>query len=201
MDERLIQVFLDTSPNMPRNDTTRQEFRAHRERLFRDNLDAVVERVWDLPSLIVRHSGEYVSLLVEARELYLSGHFYSCVAACGIVNERLIKDALRAAVLINRGGKPEPPSDAALDQLERVDLSALAEFVKEAGVLDEETAKASHALSELRNRYAHARGKSPQADALKAIRFLDTVISGTVSVFRDFEFADGKLVPKASRSE
>ncbi len=47
-------------------------------------------------SLAVRKGNdEYLELLTEARELYRSGHFYSCVAMSGIVAERLVKDLLR----------------------------------------------------------------------------------------------------------
>jgi len=54
-------------------------------------------------------------------------------------------------------------------------------------------------LGKLRNQHAHARGKDPERDALKAIWFLDTVVQDTVSAFKEFEIKDGALVRKATR--
>jgi len=64
------------------------------------------------------------------------------------------------------------PSEVAFDQLERADASAIVRFLKEAGLVTREAAKAADDLGQLRNRYAHARGKDPQPDALKAINLL-----------------------------
>jgi hypothetical protein len=149
----------------------------------------MVERLWDLPSIMVKPEGEYLALLTEARALYLAGHFYACVAMCGIVGERLVKDAFRASVLLQKGGPPQPPSNAALDQLERVEVSGIVRFLKEAELLSGEAAKAAERLCELRNQYAHARGKSSQSDALKAIKLLHILVEATVAVFT-FEIRD-----------
>jgi hypothetical protein len=73
-------------------------------------------------------------------------------------------------------------------------------FLKEAGVLQPEAAKAADKLGQLRNRYAHARGVDAKADALEAVRLLHAIVDDTVSVFKDFEIQDGALVPKTSGS-
>jgi len=91
--------------------------------------------MWDLPPVILKPAGDYLTLLAEARELYTAGHFYSRVAMCGIVAERLAKDVLRAALLIQRSGTPMAPSETAFAQLERVDASAIFRFLKEADLL------------------------------------------------------------------
>jgi hypothetical protein len=111
-----IDLFLDLLSNQPRNDTTRREFaRMLRERCD-EGLEAAVERMWDLPPMAVRPEGEYLALLIEARELYVTGRFYSCVAMCGIVGERLTKDALRASILVQREGVPQVPPASAFDR-------------------------------------------------------------------------------------
>ena len=141
-------------------------------------------------------SGEHVSLLIEARELFLWGHFYSCVAMCGVVGERLAKDVMRASVLVEREGHAHRPKEAAFDQLERVEVSGIVRFLKDAELLSDEAAKACGELGILRNRYAHARGKDPEKDAIEAIRQLHTLVEGTVSLFKDFEIRNGALVRK-----
>jgi hypothetical protein len=71
-------------------------------------------------------------------------------------------------------------------------------FLKNAELLSEDAAKAADKLGELRNAYAHARGKDPQKDAIGAIKWLHLLVEGTVSVLRDFEIRDGIFVRKAS---
>ncbi len=194
-----IDVFLDLLPNQPKNDQTRDSFRQLLQQRFEGALADAVERVWDLPPIILlKPYGEYLSLLIEARDLYLLGHFYSCVAMCGIVGERLAKDVFRASVLVQKGGPPHPPPETAFDQLERVEVNGIVRFLREAKLISAKAAKSAERLGQLRNQYAHARGKAPQPDALKAIKLLHTLVEDTVSVFKEFEIKDGALVPKAT---
>ena len=93
---KFMDVFLDLLPNQPKTDQTRESFRQILRQRFEGRLTDAVERVWELPPMILKPHGEYLALLLEAREIYLAGHFYSCVAMCGIVGERLVKDMFRA---------------------------------------------------------------------------------------------------------
>jgi hypothetical protein len=142
--------------------------------------------------------GIYSDLLEEARNLFLAGYFYSCVAMCGIVGERIIKDKMRASILVKKDDKVQSPESTAFDQFEHVDVSSIARFLNRAYILSDEAAKAAKDLGELRNSYAHARGDNPEADAINAIKLLHTLIEGTVSVFKDHEIKDGVLVRKAA---
>jgi hypothetical protein len=196
---QFMDVFLDLLPNQPKNEQTRESFRQLLRQRFEDTLTDAVERVWDLPSIVVKPQGEYLTLLLEARALYLTGHFYSCVAMCGIVGERLVKDVFRASVLVQQGGAPQSPPEAAFNQLERVEVSGIIRFLKEAGLLNAEATRAAESLGQLRNQYAHARGQSPQPDALKAITLLHTLVEDTVSVFKEFEIKDGIFVHKTTQ--
>jgi hypothetical protein len=114
---------------------------------------------------------------------------------CGIVGERLLKDMFRASILIQ---KAAIPASAALDQLERTGARAIAEFLSECGLLGDAAQQAAEKLQTLRNRYAHASGSNPQEDAISAIKFLHCIVEGTVSVFKDFELRNGKLVQRAN---
>src|ERR1700733_10731715 len=192
MSDQFINVFLDLLPNQPKNDQTRASFGDMLRREFEKRLPNAVERIWELPPLILlKPFGDYVGLLTETRELFIAGHFYSCVAMCGIVGERLVKDMFRASVLVQRDGNASPPSDVAFDQLERVEINGIIRFLKETEVLGVDAYKAAMKLGELRNQYAHARGKDPQGDAAGAIALLHTLVEGTVSVFKDFEITSG----------
>lgn len=131
-----------------------------------------------------------MELLLEARELFLHGYFYSCVAMCGIVAERLVKDLLRTSLLVNKAGHISRPDDGALNQLERVDVNGMVRFLKEAGLLEDGAAKAASRLGELRNVHAHARGMQPESDATEAIAYLQTIVEATVSMFPHSESGD-----------
>lgn len=195
-----IPVFLDMTPNEPKNDQTR-EARGQRLRLqLEQRLGDAVERMWDLPAVILHDpQAEYLKLLLEARELYVDGRFYACVAMCGIVSERLVKDLVRASVLVSTTTGPVQPPPEAFDSLERVEVSGLVQFLNKAALLGDEATKAAKGLIEFRNAYAHARGKNPPAEALQAIKLLHTIVEATVSVFKDHEIKDGALVKKASQ--
>ena len=189
-------AFSDLSSNEPKDDATRSKFRQLTTEQFNLKLADSIERMWELPPVILKSGGDYVNLLVEARDLFKMGYFYACVAMCGIVNERLLKDLLRESVLISVNGKTTPPNEEAFEQLERIEISALIRFLNKMKLITDDMKRAATNLIELRNRYAHARGNDPPADALKSIGFLQTMIDGTVSLLKDFEIKDGKLIRK-----
>ena len=189
---------MDLLPNQPKNDEVREFFRSFLRKRFEGRLEESAERIYELPPMIVKDpAGDYFALLREARDLFVAGCFYSCVAMCGIVGERLVKDFLPASILVERGDGPERPSDEAFDQLERVEVWALVQFLKKTALLSDDAAKAWQELGTLRNKYAHARGKDPQPEALEAIQYLHTLVEGTVSVFKDHEIKEGVFAKKA----
>lgn len=195
-----MDAFLDLRPNLPRNDDTREEFRSFLREELERILPEAVERIWELPPIILKEPfADYRELLVEARALFVAGHFYACVAMCGIVGERLVKDLLRTSVLIEKDGAIQRPGDVVFDQFERVDISSIVRFLKEAELLRPQASKSATDLIQLRNDYAHARGKEPVKDATKAIKWLHAVVEDTVSVFKRYEVKNGTLVRKAAR--
>jgi hypothetical protein len=197
MSDQFMNVLLDVMPNMPRNEQTRESFGNILRQKFEQRLPDAVERIWELPPIILqRPEGEHARILLEARELFIAGHFYSCVAMCGIVGERLVKDMFRAAVLVYKAGNAIHPADEAFDQLERVEVNGIIRFLNKADLLGDDAKRAAIELGELRNSYAHARGREPQTDAIKAIKLLHTLVEGTVSIFKDFEITDRGLVRK-----
>ena len=165
----------------PDNEQTREEIRQDLCRRFEKKLPETVERIWKLPNIALKYPVRiYIELLLEGRDLFLDGYFYSCVAMCGIAGERIIKDELRASVLIKKGDQTQSSDSIAFDQFERVDISSIARFLSKAEILSDEAAKAVNDLIQLRNSYAHARGEKPEEDAIKAIEWLHTLVEGTV---------------------
>lgn len=198
MSEKLMPVHIDFLAGQPKTDQSREEIGTLLKGRFDRLLPSAVDRYLDLPKIAVMNpSDEYCALLLEARDLFVAGHFYSCVAMCGIVAERLVKDVFRKSVLIRKNGNIERPTEVVFDQMERVEAIRFTDFLAKAGLLEAAAVEAVRKLAELRNKYAHARGKNPQADAADAIKMLHTLVDGTVSVFKDFEIKEGRFVPKA----
>lgn len=195
-DEQYRNLYIDFLSNQPKTDDTREKFREILRENLEKRLGESVDRMWELPQLAIEPEGEYLSLLLESRELFVHGRFYSCVAMCGIVGERLIKDLLRVSILVKDNDAAKAPSERAFDQLEHVEVYGLINFLREAKILRDDAATAARKLGELRNRYAHSRGKDAPSDALTAIQLLHTIVEGTVSIFKDFQIKDGVLVEK-----
>ena len=165
-DKPKMPVCVDFTPNQAKEPLLAEDLRTSLHQHLDDEIDGILARQSQLPILIVHDSGEYVQLLVEARDLYCHGFFYACVAMCGIVSERIIKDILRAALRIQTVAGTSGVSEEALDQLERVEVAALTQFVAACGIISKNTRIVAAKLVELRNKYAHARGKNPQSDAI-----------------------------------
>lgn len=199
MSEQMMQVYIDLLSNQPKTKQAKEQNRQMLRQRFEERLPAAVERIWQMPPIILHNpEGEYVQLLLESRELFIYGFFYSCVSMCGIVGERLIKDMFRDAVLIFKEGQPPfRPKPEAFNQLERVEVNGIIRFLNEAGLLDNAARKAAEELGTLRNKYAHARGEKPEEDAVEAIKWLYKLVEGTVSVFKSLEIKDGAFVRKA----
>jgi hypothetical protein len=189
------KAYMDNRSKSPRTDKQRKKFQVELTREFEMKLPAMIERIWELPCLNIKSvSEQYADLLIEARALFENGYFYSCVAMCGIVGERLIKDVLRNSVFIEKDGDNQRPSDSAFDQLERVEVSGIVKFLKEAGLLSKDAATAARKLGQLRNDYAHSRGKNPETDAIEAVKYLHAIVEDTVSIFKGFDLKRGVMM-------
>ena len=165
---------------------------------YENKLKEAVERLASLPALLVHH-GEYCNLLVEARDLYVHEYYYSCIAMCGIVAERIAKDLFTRNILIIKENKAVFPPENAKRDLESFGAREICTFLINAGILNDTLKTSFKELGELRNKYAHAGGKEPQKDAVKAIKYLHAIVEGTVSIFKDFEIHEGKLVRKREK--
>lgn len=182
---RLRPAYIDVLSNTPKSDQGKRQIEALLNEEFAKDLPQSVDRLLDLPPILVEaRRPEYIALLTEARALFVAGHFYACVAMCGIVGERILMDRARDFVFV-KGKKPMmvvPLPEEAASELEYLGTNRLIGFLVSAGALDESAAKSARRLSDLRNTYAHARGKDPHSDSRSAIKWLHELIDGTVSL-------------------
>jgi hypothetical protein len=141
------------------------------------------ERLSQLPPLLIE-AGRYCELLREARDVFVDGHFYACVAMCGISFERFQRD------------KAEPYGATRKHKMPRV-----RKILQENKVLKEETLALCKKMAKLRNDYAHGDGPKPKEDALKALTWMHSFIDKETNLMRDYVIVDGVLSRKRGTGE
>jgi hypothetical protein len=211
-------VYMDFMPNSLINEAAKRQEAELLKSQFEAKVDQIVERHASLPAFLV-HQGEgfkFTSLLVEARELFTHGYFYSCVAMCGMATERIAKDLYVSGFTL-----PNTNRDKLITNLEHLNFTKIVDFLKEIGRINKETRSTMLQMGTLRDKYIHTKGPLPefagdggsiqeqrnqkikeqQEDAEKAIRYLHKVLEGTFSVFKNYMIRQGRLVPKDSTQE
>lgn len=198
-DNEIIRIYVDPRPSElfhSFSSKQRQKFIAQKLRHhFEEEVNGAVDRYLSLPELRV-YDGGYTLLLREARNLYIYGYYYSCVAMCGVSAERISKDLFITSISIRMGAKVVQPPKECIANLESFGVKQICDFLINAGVIKQSLRPAFRALGKLRNDYAHAGGKKPEEDAKEAIGHLHTIVEGTVSSLMDFDIKNGKYIRK-----
>jgi len=141
------------------------------------------ERLSQLPPLLIE-VGPYCKLLREARDVFVDGYFYACVAMCGISFERFQRD------------KAEPYGATRKHKMPQV-----RKILQENRVLKVETLAMCKKMAKLRNDYAHGDGLKPKEDALKALTWMHSFINNETNLMRDYVIVDGLLSRKHTTGE
>ena len=133
------------------------------------------ERLSQLPPLLIE-DGPYCRLIREARDVFVDGHFYACVAMCAISFERFQRD------------KAEPHGAMQKDKMSRI-----RDILKKNRVLSSKTLSLCKSMAELRNKYAHGYGLNPKEDALRSLEWMHSFIDNETNLMRDYVIVDGML--------
>ena len=136
------------------------------------------ERLSRLPPLLIE-VGPYCKLLREARDVFVDGHFYACVAMCGISFERFQRD------------KANPHGATRKHK-----MSQIRKKLQENKILSPETLILCKSMADLRNEYAHGEGLKTKEDALKALNWMHIFIDNETNLMRDYVIVDGILTRK-----
>ncbi len=137
-----------------------------------------IKRLSQLPPLLIEVS-PYCNLLKEAREVFVDGHFYACVAMCGISVERFQRD------------KAEPYGATRKHKMPQV-----RKILQANKVLKVETLALCKKMVKLRNDYAHGHGLKPKEDAPKALQWMHSFIDNETNLMRDYVIVNGVLSRK-----
>ncbi len=189
-----IPAYLDTFPDLLRGrarGAIAQSIIESMHRRIDEQRQQLIDRYSKIPQTFVLQ-GPHLPLLLEAQQLWVEAHFYSCVAMCGITAERILLDLFKKTLAASVADKLPTVSDAARRALEKAGAKAITHFLVHVGALKKEAFKPLQELAALRNKYAHAAGSNEMTDALRAIQLLHCLIEATVSVFNDRE-ANGGL--------
>jgi hypothetical protein len=114
--EAVVQVsgqthaaYADFRPNTAKRQLTEELPKGSTEQVVKSPSAALdeptrdrLERLSQLPPLLME-DGPYCGLIREARDVFVDGHFYACVAMCGISFERF-----RAGGLLRSEGETRP---------------------------------------------------------------------------------------------
>jgi hypothetical protein len=136
------------------------------------------ERLSQLPPLLIE-AGSYCKLLREARDVFVDGHFYACVAMCGISFERFQRDKAKPYGATRRHKMPR-----------------IRKILRDNKVLKVETLTLCKKMAKLRNDYAHGHGLKPIEDALNALQWMHSFIDKETNLMRDYVIVKGILIRK-----
>lgn len=137
-----------------------------------------LERLSQLPPLLIE-DGSYCRLIREARDVFVDGHFYACVAMCGISFERFQREKAAPYGATQKGK-----------------MSKVRSILKGNGVLSLKTLSLCKDMAELRNKYAHGHGLNPKEDALKSLEWMHSFIDNETNLMRNYVVVDGVLSRK-----
>lgn len=133
------------------------------------------ERLRQLEPLMIE-VGDYCNLLREARDVFVDGYSYSCVAMCGIAMERFQYD------------KAKPHGATRKHKMYEV-----RNLLEEKRILKATSLDLCQEMADLRNDYAHGYGANPPEDAIKALAMVQQFIKLETDVMRKYYVIGGKL--------
>jgi hypothetical protein len=115
--------------------------------------------------------------------VFVDGHFYACVAMCGISFERFQRDKAKLYGA-NRVHK----------------IRRVRGILKKNKILKSGTITLCKKMAFLRNEYAHGHGLKPKEDALTALKWMHCFIDNETNLMRDYVIVNGVLIRKRAES-
>lgn len=181
MSNKIHDYFMDTTSNILKMGGENEIKKLLRQK-FEKDLDDMINRYKQLPAIMV-YSGEYKDLLIEARQLYIEGFFYSCIVMSGGTAEKIAKELLRKTILFKNKNGVSILNEKTVKYLEKIEMNIVRELLIKSEIIDESLRTPFQKLAELRNNYVHGSDKEPQEDSKKAFEYLHEIVENTVSIF------------------
>ena len=180
--DKFKKVYLDTIPNLLKDSKNEKIISDTLLANFNDKIAEIIERYKNLPAIVV-DLGVYTESLKEARQVYVEGYFYSCIAMCCVTAEKIAKDILIQNLFIQKDDNFEKIPKEAIKYFEKINLETIREILIKSNLISVTLRAPYKKLAELRNKYMHTIDiTSKEADAVSALNFLHTIIMETVSL-------------------
>lgn len=148
-----------------------------------------VRRQLRLPAYMVHPDDRILPLLVETRETYVDGHYFSSVAAAATTADSV------CLWLLDRYGI----DNATRRQVTDFTLGQKIEKIRALGLIDDTQAALLRKLNSLRKKHLHPgvaiSVQQRKKDALAALKLLHEFLEGTVSLTRDYVIEEGTFRP------
>lgn len=152
---------------------------------------ARVKRQLKLPALLVFQDDEFLPLLLEARQTYIDGYFFSSIATAVTTVDR---------ICIRLSEHYELPKSFR-EWLLKETLGNKFDRLRAKGVLTEKQAELVREINEIRKRHLHPKktisALTLKRDVFRSILLLHQLLEGTFSVYRDHTLLQGRIVPKS----
>lgn len=174
-------AYADFRPNAAKRDLKEKSRKSPRDQGERLLARAKLERLSQLPPLLIE-DGPYCRLIREARDVFVDGYFYACVAMCGISFERFQRD------------KAAPYGATRKHRMWEVRC-----ILEDNKALSPGSFCLCKKMADLRNDYAHGHGLNPKKDALKSLEWMRSFIDNETNLMRDYVIVDGILHRKVKR--
>ena len=176
-------------PSALKRRETRQLARLEVERVEKDAVNRV-KRHLKLPTLICHQDDEFLPLLLETRQTYADGYYFSCISSGVTTADRICNR------LVERYGLPMSEQQSIFQQT----FGQKIERLHSRGVITDNLRGPLAAMNKIRKRHLHPKDRlrplTLKRDALRTVRLLHEVLEQTFSVFRDYTIENGKLIPK-----
>jgi hypothetical protein len=171
-------AYADFRPNTAKHQLKQEQVAELPSGALGEPTHGKLERLSQLPPLLIE-DGPYCRLMREARDIFVDGHFYACVAMCGISFERFQRD------------KTAPYGATWKHKMWQV-----RSLLQKNKVLSPETLSLCKNMADLRDEYAHGNGLHPEEDALKSLAWMHSFVDKETNLMRDYVIVDGILIRK-----
>ena len=192
-----IEMYIDSMPGSLIDERTSEnaisEYKKYLSKRFRKDLPTILERTKKLSNIRTTNTNPCLNLLLESREAYTKGLFYSTIAMAGISAERYAIEISTKIVF-----KSSNKEISLEDLFERLSQSQRIKILSELGLIGSEIKNELNEINKIRNKYIHPKRIGDlEKDALIIVNRMAKILE--IEFNENYYIKEGKLVPKAKK--
>lgn len=184
-----IPIYLDTTPNALLHPSAREQIAEQIKQRLIEQIPNIIDREKKIKAFMTDELGEYLNLLVEAKQVYKLGYHHSAIAMVGVAAERFsIELASKLRFKVNNISISQKEIfDRDINQYKRLRL------LKKSGLLEKVAFERLDKIRDIRNKYIHPKAKiNPENDSVILLNLMIETLSERFS--KKYSIRDGKLV-------